>query len=146
MGWNKGIILAFVLFAALLAAMVVFTMKQDLHLVEQNYYEQELTYQQRIDQKRNFKALLQKPEMNLVDNNKVLKIVFPEALARQIQSGEVSLYRPSDALQDQSIPLELDSNGLLSISVSELSKGLWKIKLEWNDSSKAYYNESNIFL
>ena len=45
MNWGNKITLVFIGFVILVITMVIFSMKQEFHMVEENYYEEEIAYQ-----------------------------------------------------------------------------------------------------
>ena len=51
--WGTGIAITLVLFIGLMSFMVFKSTQQRFDLVSENYYEEELNYQEVIDQKRN---------------------------------------------------------------------------------------------
>ena len=58
MDWGKGIILTLTAFAGIIISMVVICVRQDdIHLVTQNYYEEEIKYQDQIDKMVNASML-----------------------------------------------------------------------------------------
>ncbi|MEO9802169.1 MAG: FixH family protein [Reichenbachiella sp.] len=144
MNWGKSIILAFVLFAALIITMVVISMKHDVNLVAQNYYEEELAYQDQIDRMQNFKDLKDKPM--IVKSGNLIVLSFPAELAGQIETGEIHFFRPSDHAIDKKIELKLDDEFKQSFPMSVFGKGLWRTKLSWTAANKEYFSEQRIVL
>ncbi|MCB9190933.1 MAG: FixH family protein [Flavobacteriales bacterium] len=60
MGWGTRITLFYGSFVAFMLFMVVMAVQQDFDLVADNYYEQEIAYQDRIDQMNNANSDYQK--------------------------------------------------------------------------------------
>jgi len=146
MNWGKGIIVTFIVFAGIVTTMVVISMKQEVGLVAPDYYKQEIAYQGQIDRIKNFNLLVEKPSVNVDRTTYEVVIVFPEAQLQLIRSGEVQLFRPSHTGLDQLYELKLDSHGEQRIKVSQLLKGMWKVKLSWKGNHEEYYNETIINL
>ena len=58
MNWGKGITLTLIAFGTIILSMVAICVKQDdIHLVTQNYYEEEIKYQEQIDKISNTSQL-----------------------------------------------------------------------------------------
>ena len=47
--WGTGIVIAFAIFMAVTVSTAVYMMNQDVNLVADDYYDQEIKYQQQID-------------------------------------------------------------------------------------------------
>lgn len=142
MNWGRGIILAFVGFALVITTLVVISMKQEVNLVSPDYYKQEIAYQDQIHRLENFNALDEKPVVKKESSN-VLLIKFPLELSNDFVSGNFLLFRPSSSKLDKKFKLDLDNNGAQRVSLENLSKGIWKVKLSWKGKNdKEYYSES----
>ena len=146
MNWGKAIVLVFVVFAAIIIFMVVVSMRQDVSLVSEDYYRNELEYESRIVEKRNTEALPTAPVISLDRGNESVIIQFPEDLSNRVRAGQVVLFRPSSAKDDFSLDLNLDENHLHRISMKGRKKGLWQVMLHWETLDKQYYDEKNIRL
>jgi hypothetical protein len=58
MDWGKGIVITLIVFISLMVGLVTICVKQDdIHLVTQNYYEEEIKYQDQIDKMINANSL-----------------------------------------------------------------------------------------
>lgn len=141
MNWGKGIIITFVLFAALLTTMAVISMRQEVGLVAPDYYKQEIAYQDQIDRINNYGKLIEKPDISLDDDRNNVLVRFPAAMRSANLKGVVHLYRSSTSKLDQKYDLLLDAYGEQRINIEGLISGIWKVKLKWNDGRQAYYTE-----
>lgn len=144
MNWGKSIVLAFVLFAGLIITMVYMSMQHDVNLVADNYYEEELAYEDQMNRIRNFESLVDKPSVKRIGSQIVLS--FPSDVADNIQNGEIHFFRPSDHKVDKKIRIKLNQEYQQVFPVSAFGSGLWKTKLNWNDQGKEYFFEQKIVL
>ncbi len=145
MNWGKGITLTIVLFVSFMMFLVITCMRQpDINLVSNDYYEQEINYQQVIDKKKNVENLSSKPSVYLKHNK--LVVDFNQLSEREFINGSIQLFRPSDPSLDQIIELSFDSLGYQYISVDQLKKGKWIVKLNWSNTSTDFMIEENIFI
>ena len=143
MNWGHMITISFVVFAAIIITMVTISMKQDVNLVAQDYYEEELAYQDQIDRINNFASLATKP--TIIQTSGAINLTFPEELAQSMANGTIHLFRPSDSAVDQKHPLALDKTGNQVITLTNIQKGLWKLKLGWTTTSGLqYYHEQSV--
>lgn len=140
MNWGKKITLVYISFVALMITMVTMAMKQRLDLVSDDYYLEELKYQDRIDRITATNQLNSRVIMELESEN--IKISFPQELEGKI-SGKIHLYCASDARNDKIFDFETQNNSHL-ISKEGIQKGSYTLKLEFNSGSNEYYTEETI--
>ncbi|MBL7851491.1 MAG: FixH family protein [Cyclobacteriaceae bacterium] len=140
MNWGKSIVLAFVLFALFIGVLVTISVRQDVPLVSADYYEQELKYQEQIDRMKNTNELPEKPSIQVV--NGALVVEYPGMA--QITSGELELFRPSDAKLDRKYALSPDAT-VQRIDLSGLPGGMYKARMRWSQSGKEYFLENTIY-
>jgi len=139
-GWKISVFLSIYMIA--LISVVIFSMNQDVNLVSDDYYKQEIAYEDQITRLKNTRTLDQKPELQYNKKEQLALISFP--LSLQPENGTIHLFRPSDFTQDKKIKLNLDNNHNQHIDVSGLIKGLWKIQISWNDKQRSYYQEFSL--
>ena len=140
----NGTILIIVLSVVGLIVLIFFSRSLKFGLVQEDYYEQDLKYQQQIERIERTNALEKSVIISL--ENDTLLIDFPEIFNFRDISGKIHLFRPSDPELDRFIPLELNESGAQKIDTDELYNGLWKVKLNWTHKELEYYKEKRIFL
>ena len=142
--WGTGIVLAFIGFIGFILYFVVIAStgkNSDHHLVTEDYYQEELAYQEEIDAEAN--AIKYSPEFRTKKSNAGLTIVVPEELRLQNLEGTMSLYRPSNKHLDFDLDISL-SNSHLLIPDDRLLGGRWDIKIRWSDKDKNYLVKKSI--
>lgn len=140
--WPYGLILTFVLFFCGMAIVVVIAATHRDHLVNDNYYEQELKFQDQIDSG----TRARKSGATLVyDSGKgELVIAVPAAQLAQKFSGTLELYRPSQPKLDREFLLEPKADGTQTLKLSQLTAGLWLVRANWSAAGESYYLEQKI--
>jgi hypothetical protein len=142
--WGTGIVLAFVGFISFIMYFII-TMNVDKRfeheLVTEDYYAEELAYQNDIDKLNNAKTLLENISYKKSDKGLVLK--FPEALNFEHITGKVFLYRPSNKQLDFETTISL-SNPYLLIPDKRLVDGRWNIKIDWQYKGNYYLFKQQI--
>ncbi len=142
--WGTGIVIAFVIFMGGIITIAVYLMNQDVNLVADDYYDQEIKYQQQIDRIKRTKKLDTK---NIITfNGTTVNVTIPISLLNRDLTGEIYFYRPSNENSDIKIPLRTDSLGLQVVPVSGLENGLWTVKLNWLTGEDEYFVEKRIFI
>jgi hypothetical protein len=136
MNWGKSIFLFYSLFVLALLTVVYFSFTQDVNLVAEDYYQQEIVYEDQIIRIKNTEGLKNKPSVVLKNN--YLELSFPLELKPK---GTILLYRPSDASKDRRIAIALGASGTQQIDFSTQDAGLWKAKLNWKQGDIEYFQE-----
>lgn len=142
--WGTGILFVIIFFLLAVIAFFIYISNLDINLVEDNYYEKELAYQQRIDKLNNTSSLPGKIEV--LQEPGVIIIQFPHLDSALIPSGYLTFYRPSDPKKDFTVPLQLNDSCRQVLNISRIDKGKWMIKLDWNMNGKEYYFEEDIIV
>jgi hypothetical protein len=142
MNWGKSIVVAYVAFASFIGVLVTICMRHDPGLVAQDYYKQELVYQQRIDQIKNAADLSLKPTITAANNQ--VQISFADF--SRVTNGEFSLFRPSDARQDKTYTLPATKETVQVFDVSAQQRGMYKARLRWTMDGKEYFIEETIYI
>jgi hypothetical protein len=146
MNWGKAIILVFVLFASFIGTMVYQMACQRVDLVSDNYYQNEIDFQQHIDRvtnaQREFTHTNPSTTMTYQADQQQIVFVLPNAL----QKGEIKFYRPSDRQQDFQLTITAKHPVRQIIPTEKLAKGNWRVQFTWSDGQRDYYKEEQIFL
>lgn len=120
-------------------AVVFYTMTLDVNLVADDYYQQELVYEDQINRLKNTETLEFKPNFEKSTDGKLIVLTFPTNLAPE--KGEITLYRPSDFTKDRRFALALDAENQQGFVSESLQSGLWRAKLLWEADGKSYFQE-----
>lgn len=140
--WGTKIIILISGFAILMGTMVTMAFRQNIELVSEDYYNQELKYQDRINELNNANALSEKITHKIFPVG--IYFQFPEFFKTKNVTGEIIFFRPSDKIKDYKTPIILNSDGQQFISSEYLSKGRYDLKIRWEADSKAYFTEEII--
>ena len=142
--WGLGIAVLYGGFVIAIIAVVIFSTMQDFTLVEDNYYQKSLAFQDKIDQQQNTNNLSEKPIIVTDKSEQTITIKFPDSLAQNGITGTAHFFRPSDKRADQLLPLILTDNSEMTVSSTRFLKGHWVLKLSWESSGVLYYQEENL--
>lgn len=139
MDWGKGIFFTIIGFVALIMTMVVISVRMDgIELVTENYYEEEIKYQDRIDES-NSAIELDREVISYNSQTNVIELDLPKGVI-----GSLQLFRPSDSSLDQKINVEVTHSGKTEVPLKELKSGYWKIQLSWSENGVDHYQEKKI--
>ena len=138
MNWGVGLIILYSSFVVFMLSLVYKCNSHKFDLVSSDYYEKELAYQKVMDGDKN-KALLESPVI-IAQNNNAINITLP-ASQTAIQNGSLFFYRPSDASKDFKLAFNSINTNILR---DRFQKGLYKVKITWEQSGELFYDEQNL--
>ena len=142
--WGTGITVFIIFFLLMNVVVIIFAYGEKVDLVTPNYYEKELKYQEEIEAQQKTLDLTEK--INVEYQSEVLIIQLPKKFSVKELEGNILLYRPSDSSKDVKIALQPDSTGTQLVPTAGLSKGFWKVKINWLFENGSYSDEKSIFI
>jgi hypothetical protein len=146
MSWGWKIVFVYSAFVVMTLSMVFYFMGHKVDLVADDYYKQEIEYQQQIDKMSNAKSLKEPIGFQFSSAQRTVKLSFPGDHLQKGLNGNIHFYRPSDSSLDRQFEVKPDESGVQLISVGSLNKGLWKIKISWTAAGSSYFDEKVITL
>tara|TARA_R110002050_G_scaffold300276_1_gene468448 strand:+ start:18388 stop:18834 length:447 start_codon:yes stop_codon:yes gene_type:complete len=142
--WGTGIVLAFIGFISFIMYFII-TMNVDKKyshdLVSEDYYADELAYQDDINKLTNANNLNQ--NISYKKSAEGLIINFPDDIDYKKITGKVFLYRPSNKQLDFDTAISLSKPYLL-IPDNRLVDGRWNIKIDWKLNNQSYLYKETI--
>lgn len=138
MNWGTKIVLGMASFIIFIVAMgiIMFNSKKDA-LVDNDYYEKGINYDQVYNKKEQTKTDHAKPE--IIINQDMLLLTFKDKA-----TGTVKLMRTADKSMDKDFPFESNSNHQVIIPASGFKKGSWRLIADWKSNNKNYLYEQEI--
>ena len=142
--WPYGIIAFFGLLFCGLAGVVVIAATHRESMVSENYYEQELKYQEQIDSA--VRAQKSGARIQFDARAGKLTVAVPAGQAGRELAGAIEFYRPSSPALDRNVPLAPDAGGSQTVDVSKLATGLWQVRVKWIADGESYFLEQRIVI
>ena len=140
--WGTGIVIALVIMMSGMLYLVSIALRQDYDLVDKDYYQKSITYQEHIEKVRNNEALTEKIRFDLAPES--LKLTFPNLADEQEYSGEIHFYSPVEAKRDLTVKIKPDSSYIQTVNLTTLQKGRYEVKIDWMVGKDSYYQEEEI--
>lgn len=143
--WGTGIAIAIALFIVFILSFVyktIFVEKYEHHLVSEDYYKDELHYQEEIDKMNNANFLLE--NVRLSNSDKGIIIHFPEDKDFNKIKGKVNFLRRSNEKLDFEKNINLTGSSML-IEDKLLVPGKWEIKVDWQYEEVEYLLKESWF-
>lgn len=143
MNWGHGITILTISFICFMTFLVVGAFRQNVDLVTENYYQKELEFQDRIDRKKNQQKL--KGTIQCIQKDDEIQLQFPSEISPDSIQGALVLFCPSDAAKDVLLPVTV-TNGMQRINKKQLSKGMYRLQLEYSSMGTNYYYEKDLMI
>jgi len=144
--WPTGIVLAlsaFIIFILSFVFKATFLPEYNHHLVSEDYYKDEMNYQQEIDKLNKAAALQEDVTLNKVAEGLLIK--FPAEFDPEKIAGTIWFQRPSNDKIDFQLPIKLTAADYLILD-NNLVQGIWNVKIEWTYNSNTYlYKEKLMY-
>ena len=142
--WGWKIVILYCSFVAMMLFLVFLSVRENIDLVVDNYYEQDLKYETQIQKMKNAKQLQQDITLQYAASDK--QVVFHYPKLEETLHGNITFFRPSDRKLDFQVPINADTANSQAISATDMKTGLWRVKIEWAQGKTPYYTEHTIFV
>lgn len=142
MSWGTKIAFLYISFAGMIAFMVYKSSMQNVDLVAPNYYEQELSYQDKIDGINNVSA--QANAINMEQTKEAISFKFLKELGEP--KGHILFFKPDEASSDFETEISVDALGIQKVNTTSLTKGAYIVKVDWTLGKEKYFKEERIII
>jgi hypothetical protein len=136
--WGHGVVIALAAFIIFILSMLFLfpNGQKNSEMVTDNYYEEELQYQDVIDAKKRADDLQEKPVYSQDTNG--IKIVFPKDYNNSNTTVKFVLNRTDDQNLDIKRSEQLDANQSFTIPSKVLKMGGYTLRLMWTKDKINY--------
>jgi len=142
MNWGTKIVLGMIAFMLFIVAMVayMFSVHGNDALVDEDYYEKGIKYNQEYDAKQNVSVDHAQPKITVSRYQIVIEL-------KDSASYELKLMRPSTVKDDIKTKGNTIGNAnLIVIATQKMPPGLWFMELKWRSKGKDYQFAKSIML
>uniref|UniRef100_UPI0040496B8A FixH family protein n=1 Tax=Flavobacterium sp. TaxID=239 RepID=UPI0040496B8A len=143
--WGTGIFIAIVCFMGFILYFVLKVQSDssyDHELVADDYYKQELDFQNQLNKSQN--TTDSGYQVSITKTTEGIQIEFPAGLNKESIEGKVSFYRPSNQRLDFEYQIS-KSNPDLLIPTKSLVGGRWDISVDWQYQGKNYLSKQTVY-
>ncbi|MBL0036833.1 MAG: FixH family protein [Flavobacteriales bacterium] len=140
--WGHGIFISMVIFVIMMTSFMVRAFHNQEELVTENYYAEELKYQDRIDRMTNATEAGEAMRTEVVAG--ALVLTFPARFAGAPINGSAHLLKPNDSRADRTVELVVDNTGRCTIDTQGWMKGVYHLQVDWNAEGVDHYSEDHI--
>ena len=144
LNWGFGIAAVYIIFAGFMVWFAIKASSQKYDLVTDNYYNEAVNYQERIDAGENALNMDTKLAINYLSNNKSLEISI-SGVQKNI-NGVLSFYKPDRAIDDFKFDFAINETGKQIIPLTEMAHGYWDVNAAWSMEGKKCFTTKRIFI
>lgn len=141
--WGTRIAIFYIVFVIGMVYLVVRSTQQSIDLVTDDYYAQEIKYQNRIDDVERTSSLSSQPTISYAQD--IISINMPAEFKDKEVTGSILLYCPANAANDQRMNFQT-KDGMIRMSVPEKNSGQHEVQISWEANGKTYYANKAIFI
>ncbi|MEO6229104.1 MAG: FixH family protein [Ferruginibacter sp.] len=143
MSWGYKILFVYLAFVAGIVFLVIKASGENQDLVITDYYEQELKYQDKIDETTRANALSAPVDYTI--NPDQLTINLPPEMKGVAVKATVLLYCIADKTKDVQNNFTTQ-NGVINLLIPPANKGLHELKITWLANSVSYYYQHKLLI
>ena len=142
--WGHGVVIALACFIIFILSMIFLfpNGQKNSEMITDNYYEEELKYQDVIDAKNRADQLAEKSDVEF--GKEGIKIIFPENYDNHNTKFDFYLYRTDDQNLDVKKEFTLNADHTFLIPAKILSKGNYILKVKWITNKTQYQRDYDI--
>lgn len=138
--WGHWITAAIIAFMSFIIYIVVQTFQLNADLVQDDFYEQEIRFNDKKKMIHNYKNLGQTIAVTATESG--VEIVFPETLKNA--SGLIQFYRPDDKKLDREFDIELMADRTQILEYKNFREGKYEVNIEFTANTTPYLHQSSI--
>ena len=144
MNWGYRIMLVYLVFVAGILLLVYKSGQQRSDLIADNYYEQELQYQQVINARKNAEPF--KNEIQVTRQDSRVAVQLPVSVGSSLTNGTIEFLCLNDKRKDVKVDIHTGKDGIQYIDGAQLKKGNYQVQISWTDKKIPYYHEQSFFV
>lgn len=128
--WGWGITFAIILGASALIFLVYKSSQVEYDMVMENYYEEELDYEDMMQAQNRFEAL--SSDFKIIQTQDLIVLQFPQEMkGKTLEDAHLVMYRPSSKNEDLILPFQLDNQAEIKLNKSDFNEGAYIVKGNW---------------
>ena len=140
MNWGYKIVFGLGAFMLFIIGAGIYMVSHDSDtLVESDYYEKGLNYDETFHKKENLLNDDAKPKIQMLKDTLLIKF------SAAGNKGSLNFKRLDDKTHDQQIPFFTKDNQF-KLPVSSFKKGNWNLEIDWVNADKSYISDHAVFI
>lgn len=144
MSWGTRIIIAYILGVIFILYFVIRSMMLNTELVEENYYDKELSFNTHIEGVNNANKMMN--PIKVIANSAIIGIIIDSSVSSSIVKGAIRFYNPASQKSDKNYQLTSSVSGNYFFDKSKFDRGKYIVQVSFEFKQKPYYTEQSIFI
>jgi hypothetical protein len=137
--WGHKLTLGFLAFAGMIVYMVIQSMNTHYDLVSNEYYKEELQYQQVIDGTSRANQLSSRVTVTQAGNQLIIQL--PNEMKHKTVTGSLLFYSADNSKKDKTITLQTNEQAMQLINSRAFIPGNYTVKIRWQSNGEQYNTE-----
>ncbi len=133
------ILMGFGVMLIFMSVLVYKAMQQDVQVVGNNYYQEEMDFTNKIHARENTAPY--ENSIALKQSSETITLQMPQELAAQLQTGKVVFFCTSDQQYDTTVALTTNASGIFTFNTTGWKKTGYTAKISFTSANKNYYKE-----
>lgn len=140
MNWGTKLVIGMALFMGFIIFLGIKMIRsKDDALVDNDYYEKGVHYDEDYRKKENVKKEHAEPLMTTTEGQ--LELIF-----KKPAEGSLLLIRTADKKLDRELRLKTGEKNQFLVPLRQMASGLWKVRINWASEGKYYLYEKEVML
>lgn len=138
--WGTKLVIFMALFMAFIIFLTVRMMKEDISLIQTDYYEKGENYQATIDENKGVDSLI---NFQLIQASNKTFLTIKNLKNNPISNAKLQLIYLANKANDKEFDVQIIDTITTEIDLSSFDKGNWISRLNWKDKNGKHYSEKN---
>jgi hypothetical protein len=138
--WGTKLVIFMAMFMGFIILMAVRMMKEDISLIQTDYYEKGENYQTIIDENKGVDSLV---NFQFIQNNNESILAIKNLKGNQISKAKLQLIYLANKVNDKEFDVQITDTITSKFDLTDFEKGNWIARLNWSDKNGKHYLEKN---
>lgn len=138
--WGTKLVFFMALFMGFIIFLTVKLMREDISLIQKDYYEVGENYQAIIDENKGVDSLI---NVQFTQKNNGSKIGVKSLKSIEITNAKLQFICLANNKNDKTLDIQIIDTLTTIIDLSDFKKGKWISRLYWIDKYGKHYSEKN---
>lgn len=140
--WGHGILSYIILFLILSTIFIIFSLKQNIDLVSDDYYQKGADFSKQID--INKRSLPYRDSISISDADTTISMHFSKSISDSTDSVQIYFFRPSGKHND--VLIEMPLSNKLDINKQQLINGRYVVTISWRKNNEKYMVDKELYV
>ncbi len=141
--WGTKLVIFMAMFMGFIILMAVRMMKEDISLIQTDYYEKGENYQAIIDENKGADSII---NFQFIQSSMESILAIKNLKINPISNAKLQLIYLANKVNDKEFDVQITDTITTKFDLSNFEKGNWIARLNWNDKNGKHYSEKNFKL